>query len=281
MVTYIARECPNCKFLMGFALTKPGWKAKEIHVDGSCFNCKYKIPVQKMHLGKKRHPSAGVKKSNQCGMNYRVIRGKIGSSGPKRDTRPRLKKGFPENRSYSESLRALGQNLDARHLKAFNLQCRDNFFLIWKRAGNSAAKSSHSQVFRKRPLHGTRTSVGDQSKKQIKNFNERYSSEVPELVYSPDEIGRLQNNGRARRRKPNGMPDDHSLGQILRTVGYHLDQKGARLLEISRRATAVSIAMETAEGRREIEKFRLDTLYTRWVRMYLHRSTRTLSHARR
>ena len=95
-----------------------------------------------------------------------------------------------------------------------------------------------------------------------------------QLRYTSEEIDRLEREGQARRRDPNGMPDGRSMSQLMRAVGAYLNHKGARLLRIFWLDQSVSLAYETAQGRQELDVRSLSSMYKFWVRMCGNRTGR-------
>jgi len=91
------------------------------------------------------------------------------------------------------------------------------------------------------------------------------------LRYQPEDLERLEQEGEARRREPNGMPDPYSLPQLLRTLGNYMGRREARFLTLSWSEEVAGLVYETAEGRRNVESFTLASIYELWVHMYLRR----------
>lgn len=258
MAKYLARTCPKCKYYLAFTLSKPVWKAKEIAIKSFCLNCNYKIPLRMVVLGNR---------SNRWQDVHRV---KNYPSGTRPGARPNFRKILPRTTSYSQPLRAIGQNLEALNIKTFNLECKGNTYLVWAKADAFPPQDSHHRLLNKGGLQAIWRKARGQSKVHP-------SPEIRQLRYSPEYIDRLEHKGRARRLDLNGMPDGHSLSQLLRTIGDHVNKRSNCLLGISRQELSISIVVETAQGRREIDVFRLDNLYELWVRMYLRRSNRSSS----
>lgn len=94
-----------------------------------------------------------------------------------------------------------------------------------------------------------------------------------QLRYTVEDISRLEREGQARRRDSNLIPNGHSMSQLLRAVGGYVSRKPACLVAVSWRDQSVSIVYETAQGRRELDNFRLDSVYDLWVHMSLRRGT--------
>ena len=100
------------------------------------------------------------------------------------------------------------------------------------------------------------------------------SSGVVELRYTPEDIARLEVEGRAKRKASSGAPEAHALSQILRAVGAFVDQKEGRFLAVKKEEQNLTIEYETALNRKVAEPFTVASLYDYWVKMYLKRRGR-------
>jgi len=97
---------------------------------------------------------------------------------------------------------------------------------------------------------------------------------VLELHFGPDDIDRLEHQGRAARRPDSkGTTNPNRLSQILRAVGAYVERKSVRLLKVSKRNDWVSIEYQTAVGKSGVENFRTTDLYDFWVHLYKQRKT--------
>lgn len=67
------------------------------------------------------------------------------------------------------------------------------------------------------------------------------------------------------------MPDLYNTSQILRTVGYFLESRYARLLRLSKKGPRLTIAFEGAPGQTQVEERTVAYLYDLFTRMYLSR----------
>ena len=169
--------------------------------------------------------------------------------------------------SYSQSLRAIAQDLEARQVKAFDLERQNDDYFVWVRTQTTPEEPPPLKV--ERAVSWTsRLRFWHHPVMQKGNFR----ASAPQLRYSPEDVDRLEHEGQARRRDPNGMPDARSLSQLLRAVGGYASRCAVELLAISWREEAVSIVYQTSQGRRELDNFRLDSIYDLWVHMYLRRS---------
>jgi hypothetical protein len=148
------------------------------------------------------------------------------------------RKSFPMIRPASKSartLRVIGQVLEERRLKDFDLRHDTNAYLI-------------------------------------RDVKEGVSSERVELRYTHEEVEELERQGRARRGGSTKIPDFTSLSQVLRAIGDYLDGKDSRLLAISSRAPSFTIEYETGQRFRQEEEHLASAFYDRSVRMYKQRS---------
>jgi hypothetical protein len=99
--------------------------------------------------------------------------------------------------TYSSMLRCLGQCFEAMQLKALEVKTHGNDLVVqgWNR-GTSMAMDF-------------------------------------EKLYSLEDLRRLDQEGRAKRRSSRGRPDLLSLSQILRVAGHYVDRTAGRLLRVS------------------------------------------------
>jgi len=138
--------------------------------------------------------------------------------------------------NYAQTLRAIGQELEAFNLKYFELKREGKDYLV-----RAAA-----------------------------------SPEPLELRYTPEDIGRLERQGRAKRSDPTGTSDLSTVSQALRAIGEYIDRKDCRLLRISRQIPSgavplLSIEYQTGTRDRKTEEVRASGLYDLGVRMYKQR----------
>ncbi|TMA09619.1 MAG: hypothetical protein E6J89_12520 [Deltaproteobacteria bacterium] len=140
--------------------------------------------------------------------------------------------------NYAQTLRVIGQALEERRFKDFDIKSEGKHYLI-------------------RDLTETEP-----------------SSQPVEFRYTREDIERLEQEAQARRRDPSRTPDFTSLSQLLRTVGDYLDARDGRLLGISRRSPLLTIEYETGQRRRREEEHLASSFYDLSVRMYKQRKRR-------
>jgi hypothetical protein len=179
---------------------------------------------------------------------------------------------------YARHLRAIGQDLESLRLTRFNLECAGNSYLVWapcethNREANllsHLSKTGLQRLWKNKPEPHTRA--------QREYVFLPSSTSSHRLRYSLHELDRIDRQGRSQRCEKRGITDGHSLSQLLRTIGALVAERGERLLGISWEERSVSIVVQTAHERRELDVFRPDNLYDLWVRMYLRRDNRALS----
>lgn len=98
---------------------------------------------------------------------------------------------------YSRTLRCIGQSLEKLDLKALELRCQGGIYLI--------------QGWQKGPL----------------------SSVDVEMRYTPEDIKRLETEGRKNRQAGTKRLSLLGLAQLLRTAGGYVDQVEGRLIRVS------------------------------------------------
>ena len=149
------------------------------------------------------------------------------------------------NRSgdYKQALRAIGQALEAQRSVAFDIKTNGENYLVYAQA---------------KELNGLRAWL-------------RRHQGSRRVSYGPQDINRLERQGRANRRAPHGTPNPHSLSNILRTLGAYLDTKGARLLEVYQRDRTMMILYQNSQGHPEIEERTVAWIHNLSMQMFQRR----------
>jgi hypothetical protein len=162
-------------------------------------------------------------------------------------------------------LRPIGQALEALGIQSFELSLGDNDIVVRGRQPLKTA-AADAQPSLKRFW---RLLWGDEAKDAPE-----HPSDSVELRYSPEDIARLDDEGRAKRRGSGGAQEAHSLSQILRAAGSFVDQRNGRLLDIRKEGVSITVAYESALATKVSEQFTVSELYDLWVKMYLKRAGR-------
>lgn len=151
----------------------------------------------------------------------------------------------------SQTLRAVGQAMERRRLEDFDLKYHEGEFIVRARpALPEGGEKLLRDIFRR-------------LRRQREGFIE--------LHYTPEDIDRLDKQGRTSRRDKSRTPDFYTLSQILRTVGAYVDQKGALLLAVSRSGSRLTIQYKMGEGQLTIENHDVPSLYNFFSQMCLRR----------
>jgi len=152
--------------------------------------------------------------------------------------------------TYAQSLRIIGQDLEARRVVNFDLAVSGGGFVVRRRLPPLGA-----WVISPRLLAA----------------HWRRNSKIPsEIHYSTDELQRLAAQGAARRKYPDGTPD-YSLSQTLRTVGLLIDQNELRFLGLKRRGPTLVLEFEGRGGQRVLERRMIASLRNDFLRMFFSR----------
>jgi hypothetical protein len=159
--------------------------------------------------------------------------------------------------SYSQALRVIGQAMETRYPEDFDVESYENGFLVRGNEKVVSQKTSLLQIF----STNTRTP----------------QSRAFETTYTPEDVERLDGEGRSKRRDGGAIPDFYSLPQVLRTVGEYIDLRNAHLMGISRRGVRLILQYEKGDGQRTVEEHTIASFYNMFMRMYKHRSGRPRS----
>lgn len=155
-----------------------------------------------------------------------------------------------ERTSYDRQLRALGQSLEAQRIRIFELRSQGDRFIV---TGEPERETS---------LLAT-----------LRNWQKRNRSTgmSTSLTFTPQDLEQLDRQGHARRSKPGQLPDFHSLANTLRTIGSHLEAKGAELIELQKKDLSVTILSHNRAGHPEFEERSLASFYEFFVRLHAGR----------
>jgi hypothetical protein len=142
--------------------------------------------------------------------------------------------------NYSEVLRVIGQDLEIRGIKAFDIRNEGEKILV--------------QCGYQMPPAATPVT----------------------LTYTPRDIRELQPQGEEKRGQPLERRDFFTLSQTLRAIGGYVDQQKARLLRLSNNEfsgadVVFRIEYETREGERLVDNRSGSAIYDLCVNMYKRR----------
>jgi hypothetical protein len=78
---------------------------------------------------------------------------------------------------------------------------------------------------------------------------------VFQLYYTLEELKRLDQEARAKRRNPDRIPSSYGMSEILRAIGTFVVRENGHLYSLSWRNGTVTVVYDTAAGRRSIDLF--------------------------
>jgi hypothetical protein len=265
MATYRARICPNCRYFLAFSISKSSASDKEVEVSSFCLNCSYRLPVHSILYGIRRAASK-LKRARQKLTSSREL-----SGDRKPEHEPTSSRAASEIRTLapqncSAHLRAIGQQLQQERIENFNLQCTESSYAVWTHFDTLTWSNPSSLYSGRRP-----------DKWQANTPAVSATLAHARFEYSVEDLADMESRARVHRNLTGSVADGHSLSHLLRTIGSLAFERNQRLLAISWRDSSICVVVETAQGKREIEVFRMDNLYDLWVKMYLRRAHRALS----
>jgi hypothetical protein len=147
---------------------------------------------------------------------------------------------FNHRFNYSQILRAIGDDLERRDLKTFEIRKREDRYIV---------------------------RCGYQSPPAVTPLT---------LEYGPNEIEELDQRGEESRSDPPQTLDFCKLSQTLRTIGGYLDQKKASLLRVSNNDSPGTepifrIEYQTTDGNSFVDDRSTAALYDMGVHLYKQR----------
>src|SRR5947208_14743049 len=136
-------------------------------------------------------------------------------------------KELAPNYSDSQSLRAIGQDLEARHVKAFDLERQNDEYCVRVRKQTPPPESSPPLELSRSVFRAVRLRFREPAPKK-----ENFRAWETELRYPPEGIDRLEHEGQARRRNRDGMPHPTSSSLLLSAVAGEMNRRAVHLVAI-------------------------------------------------
>ena len=168
---------------------------------------------------------------------------------------------------YEHILRAIGQGLEALSIEAFGLEVANEIFLIngTARANGSAKRSAFRKAFLDICQISTKATLSE-----TLAGTPGTSSRLVRLQFTQHDLDKLEQEGKALRKDWNGSPLAQSLPQLLRTIGWYVDNKKGQLQKITK-GDSLRISYIECTGNEKSEIFTLLQLYDVWVHRYKRR----------
>ena len=275
MTRYRARTCPKCNYYLGYSIARPFHRPREVSVTSFCLNCSYKLPVRAVVHGARRLPPP-VRRRWLYVVEPAPSGDAVSLSIPRNQAQQESGETaiYPED--YGRHLRAIGQHLERRRLATFNLECTGSSYWIRLRAETTCVRNRFVSPLKYGRLQPW-LQIGNQVRTPEEDNPLPCNAPTASIKFSLQDVERFDRLGKNQRLQTSGLTNGHRLSQLLRTLGALIRQRNHRLLAISWRDLSICIVVETAQGKSEIDVFRLDNLYDLWVRMYLKRENRALS----
>ncbi len=159
---------------------------------------------------------------------------------------------------YEILLRTIGQRLESQQVKSFTMEIRDKKVLVSGRIGFSGSKYVQSKERtsvkrRNAETIGTRISIDREVRRShvsLRTFRDSYAAA---------DINRLDQEGKARRRDEDRIPNSKSISQVLRAIGAYVSRKEGRLHSVAGRDGIIEIVYETVGGKQITDIFRWPT----------------------
>jgi hypothetical protein len=173
---------------------------------------------------------------------------------------------------YAQLLRAIGQALEVLKFGSFELEFAGGDFLVYGSAETSTEQEEARRIReRLRKLVWEALPGETASETEIESAMSTWPAKL-HLRYTPKDMDRLEEAGKAKRRTDAGVPDIANLSQLLRTIGAYVEKRQLRLVRISRYGESLAIEYEHAGGERKTETVSAGSLYEFWAELYLQRS---------
>jgi hypothetical protein len=153
---------------------------------------------------------------------------------------------------YAESLRAIGQSLEMVRIERFRLEKEGDSFVV----RSESLTPNRLWILSNSISEDIRDSPPPKPKITQLPVREGW------FCYSPPDIARLEAQERRKRENHTAkeMPRK-TLGQLLRTLGEHLDTKEATTFRILWAPDSMSVEYQMANGESERKDFTVERLY--------------------
>lgn len=179
------------------------------------------------------------------------------------------------SREYAQLLRAIGQALEVLHFGSFEMEVAGGDFVV-RGTVDTSTEQAEARAIRAKVRRFVWESLpgAAASEAEIEFAMSTWPVQL-DLRYTPKDMDRLEQDGKAQRQSTGGVPDVAGLSQLLRTIGAYVERKQAQLVKISRYGELLVIEYDTVTGETVEEEVSAGSLYDLWVELYLHRSNRS------
>jgi hypothetical protein len=149
--------------------------------------------------------------------------------------------------SYGEDFRSIGQALEAKNIRSFELKRLGDWYV----------------------LEGVPTGDGSvRSKLHKLKLRFRRGSDSESLTLALSDVEELSRKGKAKRFIPGRRPDFHRLSNALRTIGAYLESKQAKFIELKVRPVTVTLLYTDNDGQQQMEDRTIRSFYSLSLDLY-------------
>lgn len=182
---------------------------------------------------------------------------------------------MPKAIDYAQPLRAIGQALEVLNMESFELDPDGDDFIV---RGRVTARDTglDSQTSESRNLRFTWETERSSHDSEVEAVTTPAIVNQLDLCYTLKDVGRLEQEGQARRGYATAAAETLGLSHLLRTIGAYLEEKPARLVRIAKHAESVTVVYETLSGVRFEEKHNRSTLRDWETQTFIKRAAREL-----
>jgi len=171
---------------------------------------------------------------------------------------------------YAQTLRAIGQDLEKQDFSTFELKIQEESALVrGKRLVEPVREPIQADSG---GLRAAWARFSGRSQSAAVQLVPEPASEDLELSYRVEDVERLESEGEARRKSPDGVPDANTLSQMLRAIGSYIDRKGGRLITLKWRGNDIVFQYWTQLGLKT-DTLENSSIYDLCVHLYKRRHT--------
>jgi len=175
---------------------------------------------------------------------------------------------------YAKPLRTIGQALEALHVRDIDIESQGSDYLVRGKMETHLEQPAPQEDTHENKIRMVWGKLWGK-KADGNGHSQLTSSFVPlELRYTPEDIERLEREGQTLRNNAGGMPNNHGVSQILRTVGGYVENRRARFVGVSWKGQSVTIQYEKSDGQKNVEEMTVSSLYDYCIHMYMQRAGR-------
>jgi hypothetical protein len=149
--------------------------------------------------------------------------------------------------SYGEDFRSIGQALEARNVRSFELKRLGDWYILQGVPPGARPVRSKLHKFKLRFRSG---------------------SDAESLTLALSDVEELSRQGKAKRFIPGRMPDFQRLSNALRTIGVYLESKQAKFIELKVRPLTVTLSYKDNDGQQQMEDRTIRSFYNLSVDLY-------------